>query len=64
LTCGLKNETSWIKGPLNIGGAYRQGVETVAYWQLALTPRLALSCLWQQSGNRDNGKELAYTPEP
>jgi iron complex outermembrane receptor protein len=52
-----------IKRPVNIGGAYRRGVETVADWQLAPTASMDLSYVWQQSGNRDNDKALTYAPE-
>lgn len=52
-----------IKRPINIDGAYRQGVETVVDWPLASAASLDLSYVWQQSCNRENDKELTYTPE-
>jgi iron complex outermembrane receptor protein len=55
--------TDLIKRPVNIDGAYRQGVETVVNWQLASTAGFDLSHVWQQSRNRENDNELTYTPE-
>jgi iron complex outermembrane receptor protein len=52
-----------IKRPVNIDGAYRQGVETVVNWQLASTAGVDLSYVWQQSRNREDDKELTYTPD-
>ncbi len=52
-----------IKRPLNIEGAYRQGVETVVNWRLNATASFDLSHVWQQSRNRENDKQLTYTPE-
>jgi iron complex outermembrane receptor protein len=54
--------TDLIKRPVNIDGAYRQGVETVVNWQLVSTASLDLSYIWQQSRNRENDNELTYTP--
>ncbi len=54
--------TDRIKRPVNIDGAYRQGVETIVNWQLASRASLDLSYVWQQSRNRENDNELTYTP--
>jgi iron complex outermembrane receptor protein len=51
-----------IKRPVNIGGAYRQGAETIVEWQLAPPASLDLSYVWQQTRNRDNDNELPYAP--
>jgi iron complex outermembrane receptor protein len=51
-----------IKRPVNIDGAYRQGIETVVDWELGTTVSFDLSYVWQQSRNRENGGELTYTP--
>lgn len=51
-----------IKRPVNIDGAYRQGVETVVNWQLTSTAGFDLSYIWQQSRNRENDHALTYTP--
>jgi iron complex outermembrane receptor protein len=55
--------TDLIKRPVNIDGAYRQGIETVVNWQLAPTASFDLGYVYQQSCNRENDKELTYTPE-
>jgi len=55
--------TDLIKRPVNIDGAYRQGIETVVNWQLASTASFDFSYVWQHSGNQDNDKALTYTPE-
>ncbi len=55
--------TDLIKRPVNIDGAYRQGIETVVNWQLASTAIFDFSYVWQHSGNQDNDKALTYTPE-
>ena len=52
-----------IKRPVNIDGAYRQGIETVVNWQLTSTAGFDLSYVCQQSRDRENDKELTYTPE-
>jgi vitamin B12 transporter len=52
-----------IMRPINIDGAYRQGIETVVNWKLVSSASFILSCLCQQSRNLDNDKELTYTPE-
>ena len=51
-----------IKRPVNIDGAYRQGVEMTIDWQLVPTAGLDLSLLLQHSRNRENGKTLTYAP--
>jgi vitamin B12 transporter len=52
-----------IHRPVNIDGAYRQGVETAVNWNLAAGATLDLSYVWQQSRNQENHKALTYTPE-
>lgn len=52
-----------IKRPVNVDGAYRQGIETVMNWKPTSTASLDLSYLFQTSRNRDNDQELTYTPE-
>jgi vitamin B12 transporter len=52
-----------IHRPVNIDGAYRQGVETAVNWNLAAGAALDLSYVWQQSRNQENDKALTYTPE-
>jgi vitamin B12 transporter len=55
--------TDLINRPVNIDGAYRQGVETVINWQLASTVGIDFSHVWQQSRIQENDNELTYTPQ-
>jgi vitamin B12 transporter len=52
-----------IMRPVNIDGAYRQGIETVANWKLTSSADMDVSYLWQQGRNRETDTELTYTPE-
>lgn len=52
-----------IMRPVNIDGAYRQGVESVLNWKLTADVDIDVSYLWQQSRNRETDTELTYTPE-
>lgn len=51
-----------IKKPVNIDGAYRQGIEAAINWKPISTLGFAFSYIGQESHNRENGKELPYTP--
>lgn len=52
-----------IKRPVNIDGAWRQGVETVMSWKPVPSLSIDLSHVWQQSRNREFDTTLSYTPE-
>ena len=52
-----------IKKPVNIDGAYRRGLELSAGWEMTPMMRTDISYVWQQSQNRENDKNLTYTPE-
>jgi len=52
-----------IHRPVNIDGAYRQGIEAVAGWKLNASANIEVSCLLQESRNRENDKNLTYTPD-
>lgn len=55
--------TDLIYRPVNIGSAWRHGIEfTAKYrWDTGLTTEA--SCIVQRSENRDTGEDLSYTPE-
>lgn len=55
--------TDLIMRPINIDGAYRQGVESVVNWRLNADADIDVSYVWQQGRNRETDTKLTYTPE-
>jgi len=51
-----------IYWPINITGAYRQGMELTGKYAWEFGPSAETSLTLQESENKDTGKELPYTP--
>ncbi|MBU2455658.1 MAG: TonB-dependent receptor, partial [Proteobacteria bacterium] len=52
-----------INRPENISKAVKMGVETSLKFYLTTATDLDLNYIWQDTENKDNGKELSYAPE-